>query len=97
MDFNIRHYERLQPLERYLGTVHRSQYKRATTRMEDNTVQDVLTELGYPKTDLTCAKCVYNMYSQAAKLYYKFAEDLNQTTIPTTYKTAVKKYGKKKG
>ena len=97
MYYNIRHYERVEPLERYLGTVPRSQYKRATTRMEDNPVQDVLTELGYPKTDLTCAKCVYNMYLQAAKLYYKFAEDLNQTTKPTTYRTAVKKYGKKKG
>ena len=95
MEFSIKNYEQLQTVEPYLRTVHNSHFKRATTLKEDETVQEVMTELGYPKTNLHCAKCVYNMYAEAAKHYFKFVNDLNQATKSVTYKTAVTKNGKK--
>lgn len=68
----LEQYKRLVPLEEYFVTITRAQYKRASTRREDDIIIATLKELNLPVSKLTCAKCVYNMYERIAKLYYEF-------------------------
>lgn len=77
----LEQYKRLVPLEEYFVTITRAQYKRASTRREDDIIIATLKELNLPVSKLTCAKCVYNMYERIAKLYYEFQQKLNSPLL----------------
>lgn len=75
-------YERIRHLEPHFQTAVRAQYKRATTRAEDQLVIDTLRELGKsPHTSLSCGRCSYLNFLMLGNLYFEYINNL--PTIPT--------------
>jgi hypothetical protein len=66
-------YERLRHLEPHFQTAVRAQYKRATTRDEDQLVIDTLKALGKnPHTSLSCGRCSYLNFLMLGNLYFEY-------------------------
>lgn len=60
----------ITPLASYLDTAFHSDYVRAMTRAEATTLNEIYNQLGYPKKNLSCPKCVLEICKTLGKLYF---------------------------
>lgn len=66
-------YNRLKPLEGHFRTAVKANYKRATTRLEDELVINTLKELGKsPHTTPSCGRCSFLNFQQLGKIYLEY-------------------------
>lgn len=81
-------YNRLKPLEGHFLTAVKANYKRATTRQEDELVINTLKELGKsPHTTPSCGRCSFLNFQQLGKIYLEYTP---QTQQPKKSKTKSK-------
>lgn len=88
-------YDRIKHLEPYFKTCVLAQYKRATTKKDNDLVYNILKELKlYAEPNDGCAKCVYSNYLRLGKEYFGFAQE-KKTASKTTNKVKKSANGKK--
>lgn len=81
-------YNRLKPLEGHFRTAVKANYKRATTRQEDELVINTLKELGKsPHTTPSCGRCSFLNFQQLGKIYLEYTP---QPQTPQPKKTKAK-------
>lgn len=80
--FNNKQMESLKPAEQYFYTIKYADYKRASTSKINELVANILDEvLDKPVTrNFNCGKCIYDIFQQAANIYYNTIEKNNETT-----------------
>lgn len=85
-------YNRLKPLEGHFRTAVKANYKRATTRQEDELVINTLKELGKsPHTTPSCGRCSFLNFQQLGKIYLEYTpQPQQQTQQPKKTKTKSK-------
>lgn len=82
-------YNRLKPLEGHFLTAVKANYKRATTRLEDELVINTLKELGKsPHTTPSCGRCSFLNFQQLGKIYLEYTPQ--QQTQPKKTKAKSK-------
>lgn len=81
-------YDRIKHLEGHFRTAVKANYKRATTRLEDELVINTLKELGKsPHTTPSCGRCSFLNFQQLGKIYLEYTP---QTQPQQTKKTKAK-------
>lgn len=80
-------YNRLKPLEGHFRTAVKANYKRATTRLEDELVINTLKELGKsPHTTPSCGRCSFLNFQQLGKIYLEYTPQTHPKKTKTKSK-----------
>ncbi|MBQ5616135.1 MAG: hypothetical protein IIU90_00090 [Bacteroidaceae bacterium] len=80
-------YDKLKPLEGHFRTAVKANYKRATTRAEDELVINTLKELGKsPHTTPSCGRCSFLNFQQLGKIYLEYTPQPQQPKKTRTRK-----------
>lgn len=81
-------YDKLKPLEGHFRTAVKANYKRATTRLEDELVINTLKELGKsPHTTPSCGRCSFLNFQQLGKIYLEYTPQTQPQTQPKKTRT----------
>lgn len=74
--------ERLKPLETYLRTSYYQNYKRATTKSENELLATVYFEATQKQLNgWSCGTCCLKNYQTAAKMYFDSIDELNKCAV----------------
>ena len=106
MKFTKEQTELLKPLENVFNTVLKSKYKKGATRAQNQLVADTVNAAKGTnhKFNLSCSQCVFNLYKEAATIYFDSlvadetepAQTISKLEDKVTNKTTAKKKGRKK-
>lgn len=71
--------EALAPYEEHLRTAFRMGFKRPSPIADNEKVADILAAAGgvFPR-NWTCSHCLYRVWSEAGRLYFKTKEDMER-------------------
>ena len=106
MKFTKEQTELLKPLENVFDTVLNSKYKKGTTRAQNELVAATVNAAKGTnhKFNLSCSQCVFNLYKEAATIYFDSlvvdepepTQTISKLEDKVINKTTVKKKGRSK-
>ena len=81
----------LAPFEPHFNTALHMGFKRPSPAADNNTVADILEAASGQKfaRNWSCSHCLYKVWSEAAKIYYKTKEETEKAVVADDEKAAV--------